>query len=291
MILVTGATGTVGRALIDRLLAAGAPVCAMTRTPATANLPDAVEVRRGDLGDPATIAAALSGVDRVFLVSSGPAIPEHDANVAEAAAAAGVRRLVKLSAGRAGDDTATDPIPTWHRAGEAAVRAAGVPWTILRPLGFMSNALHWAGTIRETDTVYAPYGQGRIAAIDPEDIAAVAAATLTEGGHAGEIYPLSGPQPLSPVEQTEILGEVLGRPLRYVEVAPEQSRQSLLAYGISAEMADAIMALRATALSAFASVVYPTVRSVTGREPRSFAQWATAHAAAFRRETVAPSTP
>lgn len=282
MILVTGATGTVGRALIGQLLTAGEQVRATSRNPAAAKLPDDVDVVRADLRDSTRLAAAMRDVDRVFLLSTGPGIPEHDAVVAGAAAQAGVARLVKLSSGRTGDDTATDPIPTWHRAGEQSVRACGVPWTIVRPLGFMSNALHWAGTIRARDAVYAPFGQGRIAVIDPRDIAAVAAVALTTDGHDGQIYTLSGPQALSPGEQTAVLGEVLGRPLGFVEVAPEQARQAILDHGVPTEMADAIMALRATALESFTSVVHDTVERLTGTPPRTFRQWAADHATEFR---------
>ncbi|MFI6040488.1 NAD(P)H-binding protein [Nocardia sp. NPDC051321] len=281
MILVTGATGTIGRALIDQLRTAGEHVRATSRHPADAHLPADVEVVRADLGDPADMAAAMAGVDRVFLLSTGPAIPEHDAVVARAAAEAGVTRLVKLSSGRTGDDTATDPIPTWHRAGERSVRASGVPWTIVRPLGFMSNALHWAGTIRAYGAVHAPFGQGRMAVIDPRDIAAVAAVALTADGHDGQVYTLSGPQALSPREQTAILAEALGRPLEFVEVAPEQARQAILEHGVPADLADAIMALRATALAAFTSVVHDTVERLTGAPPRTFRQWALDHAAEF----------
>ncbi|WP_433682613.1 SDR family oxidoreductase [Nocardia sp. CA-119907] len=277
MILVTGATGTVGRELVGQLLASGVSVRATTRRPETAGLPDGVEVVRADLGDPDALVDAMRGVDRVFLLSSGPEIPTHDANLALAAARAGVGHLVKLSSGRTGDDTATDPIPTWHRAGERAVRDSGVAWTMVRPLGFMANALHWAGSIRDHGAVYAPFGQGRIAVVDPHDIAAVAARALTTDGHEGQIYTLSGPEPLSPGEQTGILADVLGRPLRYVEVAPAAARQSIIDHGVPDEMADAIMALRATALEAFTSVVHPTVERITGIPPRSFREWAEHH--------------
>ncbi|WP_327141749.1 SDR family oxidoreductase [Nocardia sp. NBC_01327] len=281
MILVTGATGTVGRAVIDRLRVLGTPVRALVRRPETANLPADIDVVRGDLGAPESLAAALDGVDSVFLLSAGPEIPVHDANVAAAAIRAGVRHLVKLSSGRAGDEAATDPIPAWHRAGEQAVRASGIDWTMVRPLGFMSNALHWAPGIRAVDTVRAPYGQGRIAVVDPEDIAAVAVAALTETGHAGRIYTLSGPQALAPGEQTGILAEVLGRPLRYEEISAAEAHTALLGFGVAPDMADAIMSLRATALESFTSVVHPSVEEVTGRPPRSFAEWATAHRAEF----------
>ncbi|WP_019932082.1 SDR family oxidoreductase [Nocardia sp. BMG111209] len=277
MILVTGATGTVGRVLVDQLLEAGVPVRAATRRPDAAGLPAGVPVVRADLDDPDSLTPALDGVDAVFLLSTGPDLPRHDANVGKAAAAAGVGRIVKLSSGRTGDPAADDPIPAWHRAGEQAVRDSGVAWTMVRPLGFMTNALHWAPSIRRRDTVSAPYGQGRIAVVDPVDIAAVARHALIEPGHVGHTYTLSGPQALSPGEQTEILAEVLGRPLRYEETSPEQARAALLGFGVDAEMADAIMALRATALESFTSIVHPTVEEVTGRPARSFADWVRAH--------------
>ncbi|MGW4244296.1 NAD(P)H-binding protein [Nocardia sp. NPDC004722] len=281
MFLVTGATGTVGRAVVDQLLAAGHPVRAVTRRPEAADLPAGVEVVRADLGDPGSLPAAVSGVRAVFLSTAGPEIPTHDANLARAAAAAGVERIVKLSSGRAGDAAATDPIPAWHRAGEDAVRASGPDWTMVRPMGFMSNALHWAYSVREFGSVRAPFGQGRIAVVDPRDIAAVAVAALTEPGHAGQIYTVTGPQALSPGEQTDALAEILGRALRFEEISPEQARADLLRFGVEPEMAGAIMALRATALESFTSVVHPTVELVTGRSPRTFQEWAFDNQAAF----------
>ncbi|QUQ64765.1 NAD(P)H-binding protein [Kutzneria sp. CA-103260] len=280
MILVTGATGEIGRAVVDSLLAQDIPVRATSRDPSRARLPDGVDVVRADLGDAAAVAAAVSGVDGVFLLTGGPEIPLHDKTVATAAASAGVRRIVKLSSGRAGDDTATDPIPRWHRAGERAVRESGVPWIMVRPMGFMSNALMWAGSIRAQDAVFAPYADGRVAVIDPLDIAAVAAVALTSAA-TGQVLTLSGPQALSPGEQVETLASVLGRPLRFVEVTPAAARDAIISHGVSPSMADAIMALRATALEEFTSVVHPTVGRVTGRPAGTFHAWAIRNLAAF----------
>ncbi|WP_069161175.1 NAD(P)H-binding protein [Nocardia altamirensis] len=285
MILVTGATGTVGRALVDRLVAANVPVRALTRN-SDCGLPDAVEVVVGDLGNPTDIAGAMRGVDRVFLLSTGPDIPVHDVNVLHEAARAAVAHVVKLSSGRTGDDTATDPIPSWHRLGEQALRDSGIGWTILGPLGFMANTLHWAASIRHQDTVFATYGHGRIAVIDEHDIAAVAAAVLTGDGHDGQTYRLSGPEALTPGEMTATLAEVLGRPLRFVEVEPDVARQTILQHGQSEVMADAIMALRATALESFTSTVYPTVQNITGTRPNSFREWAIRHRVDFEDARV-----
>ncbi|WP_405485300.1 NAD(P)H-binding protein [Nocardia sp. NBC_00511] len=284
MFLVTGATGTVGRAVVGQLLDAGLPVRAITRNPGTAGLPAGVEVVRADLSDPASLTSALAGVRRVFLATAGPEIPTHDANLATAATAAGIDAIVKLSSGRAGDDAATDPIPSWHRAGEQAVIDSGVDWTMVRPMGFMSNALHWTHGIRQSDTVRAPFGQGRIAVVDPLDIAAVAVRALTEPGHAGEVYTLTGPQALSPGEQTETLAQLVGRPLKFEEISAERALEDLLRFGVDPEMARAIMALRATALESFTSVVHPTVADVTGRSPRTFEEWAADNRAEFVSE-------
>ncbi|MFI6870672.1 NAD(P)H-binding protein [Nocardia sp. NPDC050406] len=281
MILVTGATGTVGRALVDQLVTAGAPVRALTRRPATAALPDAVDVVAGDLNDRASIAAALAGVDRVFLLSTGPQIPVHDANLLHEATRAEVTHVVKLSSARTADATATDPIPTWHRHGEESLRASGLDWTILAPLGFMANALHWANTIRDQNTVYAPYASGRIAAIDENDIAAVAATVLTTPGHHSQTYLLSGPEPLTPADMTATLADTLAKPLRFVEVDPATAHRTLLSHGVPPRMADAIMALRATATESFTSAIHPTVRELTGTAPNTFRQWATRHLADF----------
>ncbi|MEC3952400.1 NAD(P)H-binding protein [Nocardia sp. CDC153] len=281
MYLVTGATGTVGRAVVDQLLAAGLPVRAITRRPETADLPAGVEVVRADLGDPDSLPPALAGVRKVFLSTTGTEIPRHDANLAAAAVTAGVEHIVKLSSGRAGDPAATDPIPAWHRAGEDAIRASGIAWTMVRPMGFMSNALHWARSVRESSIVRAPFGHGRIAVVDPRDIAAVSTAALVEPGHVGRVYVLTGPEALSPGEQTATIAEIIGRPLRFEEISPEDAEADLLRFGVDPELAAAIMALRATALESFTSTVHPTVADVTGRSPRTFQEWALENRAQF----------
>ncbi len=289
MILVTGATGTVGRLLVTDLVAAGADVRALSRTPEQAGLPSGVEVVAGDLGRPATLPSVfpatlpsvLQGVERVFLLSGGPEGPEHDANLIAAAKQAGVGHVVTLSVLGA-DHGADDPITRWHLAGEQTVTASGMSWTILRPGAFMSNALMWAPSIKAQGVVYAPFAQAKTAAVDPADIAAVAARALTEPGHEGKTYPLTGPELLSAVDQVEILGAALGRPLRVVEVPPERAQAAMVDSGMSAGLADAVIASMAQAGTDHAMAVLPTVEQVTGRPARSFAEWADAHLGAFR---------
>ncbi len=281
MILITGATGTIGGALLDQLAATGTPLRAMTRHPDTADLPPGVEVVGADLGDPAGLQRAMDGIEKVFLLSGGPDGPRHDANLATAAARAGAAQIVKLSALTVGDEDADDPITSWHREGERAVRDSGVPWTFLRPTAFMSNALMWAETITSHDTVYAPYGDGRTATIDPRDIAEAAAVTLTSAGHHGLVYPLTGPQALSPHDQVAILAAVLGRPLRYVDAPPETVRAAMTDDGMSEALTDAVLALMATSLRPSAATVEPAITTLTGHPARTFTTWAHDHQAAF----------
>jgi uncharacterized protein YbjT (DUF2867 family) len=283
MILVTGATGTVGRALLDELATTGEPVRAMTRRPATADLPGSVEVVGGDLDDPASLEDALRDVDRVFAVSTGPAGPVQDRDLAVAAAKAGASRIVKLSTLSVDDDRIDDPITRWHRAGEDAVRDSGVAWTFLRPTGFMSNALHWAGTIASHDTVYHPYGDGRVALIDPRDIAAVAATVLTRPGHDGRAYPLCGPEALGPADEVAILSEVLGRPLRYVEVSPEDAHRTMVERGMPPELADAVVAKAATTREPGVGIPDRELSLLLDTTPRTFRAWVRDHVAAFAR--------
>ena len=138
----------------------------------------------------------------------------------------------------------------------------------------MSNALAWAGTIRSHDTVYAPFGEGRTAVIDPRDIAAVAAAVLTTAGHENRAYALTGPQSLTPAEQVDVLAEVLERPLRYVEVRPAVARQAMTQAGMPLVIADAVIALLATSLDGSSAVALPTIADITGTPPGTFGQWA-----------------
>ena len=280
MILVTGATGTVGSGLVVELLRRGARVRALTRRPDEAIVPAGVAVVGGDLDDPPSLREAVAGVERVFMLSDGSRLGHRDANLAAAAAAAGARQIVKLSVLSA-SHAATDPITRWHVAGEQAVRDSGIAWTFLRANGFMSNALRWAPSIAAGQTVYAPYASGRTSVVDPVDIAAVAAAALTEDGHEGHAYDLTGPQALSPADQVEILGHSLGLALTYVEIAPEVAREQMERYGMSSVMADAVLQSLATALLAVNASVSSDIERVTGRPARDFRAWADAHHAAF----------
>lgn len=286
MILVTGATGHVGGELVRRLTAAGHPVRAMTRRPAEARLPAGAEAVHGDADDPASLDAAFAGASGAFLMSAqgvGTAPgPTHDLALAEAAARAGVRSVVKLSVldGGAGSDV----IARWHAEAEAAVTdpSRDWAWTLLRPGRFMSNALRWAGRLRAGDEVAVPFADRPAASIDPADVAEVAARALTAvspAEHAGTAYELSGPQSLTPRQELAILAKTLGRDLHIRPLPDEAARAGMSAYGFPPEVIDAIM--QRTLGTDRGAEVLPTVEKVLGRPARTFAQWAGAHAGAF----------
>jgi len=218
MLLVTGATGHIGRELSRELDAKGAKFRVLVRDPARAGgLPERAERVTGNLGQPATLAPAFDGVDGLFLLVPGTGT-DHTAHALAAAQAAGLRRIVHLSSYA----VIGDPVPAmgrWHHEREQMVRASGIPVTILRPSGFMTNALDWLPTIREGGYVLDPVGPGRAAPIDPADIAAVAALVLTEDGHQGAEYALTGDQLLTVTEQVRILAAAIGRDLQVREVA------------------------------------------------------------------------
>jgi uncharacterized protein YbjT (DUF2867 family) len=288
MIVVTGATGHVGGALVAQLAGLNEPVRAMTRRPAAATFPPDVHVVYGDCDDVASLDAAMVGADRAFLMSAqatGSADhPTHDLALVDAARRAGVRHIVKLSVYDGG--LTDDAIGAWHREAEEAVTGSPMAWTLLRPGRFMSNALQWASMIRRGDTVHIPFARRPSAPIDPADIAAVAALVLTTEAGRNATYQLSGPEVLTPEDELVVLGEVLGRSLRLVEPGIDATRAGMLAAGMPAEVVDAIVARAVEGHDA--AEMLPTVRQLLGRPPITFAAWATAHAASF---TTGKETP
>ncbi|MEZ0113873.1 uncharacterized protein YbjT (DUF2867 family) [Catenulispora sp. EB89] len=283
MILITGATGTVGSEAVKALLPAQAGrLRVLTRDP-DAVFPDGVQKVVADLGD-SDLTPVLDGVHAVFAITHGLTIAAHDQRLAAAAQQAGVERIVKLSVRNVGHD-GTDPITTLHRAGEEAIRDSGVAWTFLRPTAFMSNALNWAGMIAADQVVYAPFAAGRAAVVDPADIAAVAAACLTQDGHHHRVYELTGPEALGPAEQVALLGEVLWRDLRYVEADPAGMVAQMVTYGVPEEQAQAVVELFRSTMEPYNAEPTGDVAEVTGRAARSFLDWAKAHRAEFPAPT------
>lgn len=279
MILVTGSTGAVGSELVAALVEAGQRVRALVRDPRRASVPAGVEPVVGDLNRPDTLADALVDVRGVFLLPGYADMP----GLLERITRAGVERVVLLSGGSAGRGDMGNAISRYMILSERAVHEAGVPWTVLRPRAFMSNALRWVPQLHTGDVVCVPFPEVRIAVIDPYDIAAVAARALLTDGHQKRTYLLSGPESLLPADQVAVLANVLGRDLRCEGLSDEEARAHLREV-IPAEYVDALLHLYIDAPLDGPQVV-PTVQEVTGHAARTFAQWANAHADAFRRVT------
>ncbi|MHA6627384.1 NAD(P)H-binding protein [Pseudonocardia sichuanensis] len=274
MMLVAGATGNVGREVVRELRAREVPVRALARS-AGAPIEGAERVL-GDLERPETLRPALEGVSGMFLLPGYRSTPE----LLAAAHDAGVARVVLLSGGSAAGGDRGNAISAYMIATEEALRASGLRWTILRPAGFMSNTLEWAPQLRAGDVVRGPFGGVRVAMIDPADIAAVAATALVADGHEGRVYALSGPESLLPADRVRVLGEVLGRDLRFEAQSDDEAWTEMTARMPEPYVRAFFDFYVDGALDE--SPVLPTVEEVTGRPPRTFTDWARAHADAFR---------
>ena len=273
-ILVTGARGHVGRAVLDALVAAGQDVRAASRDATTLDVPTAKV--SADLEDPSTLDAALDGVEAVFLYTR----PSGIEGSVKAAEAAGVRHVVLLSSGATLEpESAQSRIALLHHAVERALIAAPFGETRLNPGAFATNVLGWRADIAE-GVVRTAYPDSRIGAIHERDIADVAAKVLVDGSHVGEALRLSGPEPISYREQAAVLADVLGKPLPVEELTPEQAAERMIALGWPPEAPPEI--LRAwERTTREPSVVTDVVREVTGHAPRTFRQWAEDHRADF----------
>jgi uncharacterized protein YbjT (DUF2867 family) len=281
-VLVTGATGRVGRAVVAQLLGAGVPVRALTRRPAEAGLPATVEVVAGDFTVPESLDAGLQGVSAVFLVWTAPP-PTAPAVLERVATHA--RRVVFLSSPHRTPHPffqQPNPMAVLHAEIERLIAAAGLASTIIRPTMFASNVLHWwAGPIREGDVVRWPYGAAETAPIDERDIASVAGRALYEDGHGGGDYVLTGPESLSQAEQVSTIGAAIGRRIRFEEVSPDEFRRETAGRWPSPVVEMLLAAWGATiGRPAF---VTSTVADILGTPARTFRQWAVDHADAFRR--------
>jgi uncharacterized protein YbjT (DUF2867 family) len=277
MILVTGATGRVGGSVLSLLRGKDVAVRALVRDPQRATLPEGVEAVRGDLSDPASLGSALDGIDSVFLV--WPTIAaDHAAPTIITEIAKRSRRIVYLSANGVSEET-TEGILGSHARLERLIEGSGLEWTFLRPSGFAANTLGWAEQIRSEGVVRWVHGAARRALIHERDIAAVGVLALTEDGHAGAKYVLTGPQAITQVEQAHAIGRAIGRSVRFEELAPAVARQGMLA-SLPPQVVDSILAAHAD------MVVHPepvttTVERLTGMPAHGFAEWAADHAAEF----------
>ena len=283
MVLLIGATGKIGRNVATRLAAGGTATRALVRDPAkAADLAEAgIELVQGSAGDPAALGSAMEGVDTVYLALGGMHDQEAlEKGVIDAAAAAGVGRIVKISVVGAAPDAIVN-LARWHHAIEEHLAASGVPATVLRPNFFMQNYLGSAGSIAGEGKLYGNAGTGATSLIDDRDIADVAVAALTQDGHIGATYTLTGAEALTQDQVTEQIGAATGKPVAYVNLTDDQMRGALLGMGIPEWLADDYVALGVVQQNGWAAGTTNDVETVLGRAPRTFASFARDHAAVF----------
>jgi uncharacterized protein YbjT (DUF2867 family) len=283
MILVTGATGTVGSEVVRALVDRSERVRALVRDPekAASKFADEVELARGDLSDVESLAEAMDDVQRVFLLAP---VDERavalEGKVLDAAKRVGVEHVVRLSV-RQADPNGDTFFAREHGQGEEQLKRSGLAWTMLRPTFFMQNLLGSAAMIK-SGTLYQPAGEGRSGHIDARDIGDVAAAALTTRGPEGKTYRLTGPQDLNFHDIVRILGDVLGKPVAYVDVPRDAAKQSMTGSGVPAWQAEAVLELTDLLKEGKLSGVSPDVEQVTGHPARSLEQFVRDHAGAFR---------
>lgn len=279
--LITGATGDVGSRVVRILLERGERPRIFVRDAgkARSRFGDRADVVVGDLADPASLGPALVGIDALFLVNSGPEIPERDEAAAQAAKAAGVKYLVKLSSMDVEQGLA---IGAWHERGEAAIRASGIAFTFVQPTGFMSNLLAWARSIRSEGVVRASTGDGRRAFIHSDDIAAVAAKALTTREYQGKSLPITGPEALTFPEATAKIGAAIGKRLTFQPISDEEARERFAASGAGMAETEAHISLWRAIREGRLAGVNDNVERVLGRKPITLDQWAVENAAEFR---------
>lgn len=283
MILITSAPGNNANAVIRELTKAGVRVRALLRNPNSAGeiKGPLVEVAVGDFLNTASLDAALRGVEKAFLIPpTDPRSVEMQVNFIRAAKRAGTRHVVKLSVNGA-DVNSPVRVARWHAEGEKELEASGIPFTHLRPNAFMQNLLGLAPTIVSQGEFYQPAADGKVSHIDVRDIAAVAAKALTENGHQGKTYVITGPEALSYDEAASKISKAIGKPVKYVNVTPEDFKKSLLGWGIPEFMADGLNEFFAAIRAGYCAVVTNTVEEVTKRKPISFDDFVRDFAGAF----------
>ncbi|RZT17248.1 uncharacterized protein YbjT (DUF2867 family) [Kribbella sp. VKM Ac-2569] len=269
MIVITGATGNVGRPLVQTLTAAGEDVVPVSR-----HIENHGEGHQADLTNPATLTPVLDGAKAVFLLTSADFLANGNLqDVVDVIRNAGVPRVVLLSSQGVG----TRRHPSIH---EDAVTASGLDWTILRPGNFDSNAFAWADSIRTQRTIAAPFADVALPTVDPQDIAEVAAAALRDPAHANAVYTLTGPTAISPRQQADVIQTAIGEPIHFAELTRDQARTGMLNF-MPEPVVDATLDVLGTP-SVAEQQVSPDVENVLGRAPRTFADWVSRNVEAFR---------
>lgn len=284
-VLVTGATGNIGSALVPVLISKGVPVRALVRTEAAAPALRAqgAEVVLGDLDDAASLSAAVSGIDQIFLLTwNGPTAVDHARNLVRAALAAGRPHIVRLSA----HGSEKSRIIRDHRKVEDLVKASGLPYTILRPTYFMQNVMMAAPSVNSQGVVYMPFGNGKVVTIDVRDVVEAALAVLTSPGHEGRTFVLTGPRAVSYDEIASALSSALNKEVRYVDVPSEAGKKAMLDMGMPEWIADGYIELIEEFANDWGTKVYPDVATLTGHPPRSIEQFAVDFSTVFGAVTA-----
>lgn len=284
-ILITGATGTVGSEVVKDLAATNVKVRAGVHSIIKGDrfrvFPD-VDTVEIDFARPETLKAAYTGVTRVFQITPFTQDQvEIGKKLIDAAKDAGVQHIVKLSASGA-DAKPGIQLGRWHRDVEKHLESSGVNYTLLRPTSFMQNFVNYQGyTIQHESKIYMPLGEGQVSYIDARDIAAVARVVLTESGHEGKAYELTGPAALSVAEVAAIIAKITSRTVTYIDVPEAAARQAMSGMHMPGWMIDAMMELNAINKAGYAANVTDTVKQITGQPARSFADFAQDYAACF----------
>lgn len=282
MFLITGSTGHIGRPLVELLHKEGHDVRALVRDASRAQLlPDGIDIAIGNLDDADSIATALRGVDSVFLLHVGAGTSQTQIMI-DAARSTGVNRIVLLSSVGARLIPIAGLIPGSLAAREDLLRASGLDVTYLRPTSLMSNALSWADGVRDHNHVIDSTDPGVQVPVDPDDLARVAARVLTQEGHAGHGYILNGPQALTVREQVEILSDVVGRTIEFVDVTPEQAAKTAIERGTPVQLAEAMRNLNEMFRARRVGQIGDDVGNLTGVAPATFRDWCERHVGDFR---------
>jgi len=282
MYLVTGATGNVGGPVARQLHEQGHGVRALVRDPSrTASLPAGIELAVGDLDDPESVAKAVAGIEAIFLMQVGSGAEQTRTMIAAARDAAVPRIVLLSSAGARLLPLDANPMGAALAAREQVLRESGLGVTYLRPNAFASNSFGWRDSIR-TGKVVDPTGDGVLAVIDPEDIARVTVAALTEAGPVGKGYLLSGPEALTSREQVGIIAEVIGRPIDFEDVTPHDFAQAAIQRGTPPEQAHLMERLNEVLRARRSVAVTDDVENITGTAPGTFRSWCERHADVFR---------
>jgi uncharacterized protein YbjT (DUF2867 family) len=283
MILITGATGNIGVELVKILSGARQAVRAFVRNRARcqAITVPGIELVEGDFAKPETFMPALDGVDRLFLlIPSSSEVEQQQRNFVDAAKRSKVRHLVKVSQ-LAADEHAAGRFQRYHGAVEKHILKSGIPYTFLRPNLFMQGLLHFRSTISSEGAFYAPAGDAKVSIVDVRDIASIAAKALTEWGHAGKTYDITGPEALTHTGMAQQLSRAVRKEIKYVDIPPAAMREALLRFGMPAWQADGVVEDYEHYRRGEASAVASTVRDLTGKEATSFSQFAKDYANSF----------